>query len=149
MKFLCLSILPLIFLASCSHQLNIFNNSTSTSINGINEHNYNEIENRKLTWNCIFFEANSPYYVYCYSLTCGHCASLKNSVIEYALNNENIYFYEDSKDTILKGNVDDTFGVTSSKQLAIKGFPSLLKIEDETCILNIYGKEAISNELYL
>lgn len=149
MKNLIYIFISTILLTSCNSHFNISSNGQSETINSTKEHDYNEVSDKKITWNCIFFEAKTPYFVYCYSLTCSHCASLKNAIIEYAIKNDNLYFYEDSKDTILKGEVDNTIGVSSSSELAIKGFPSLIKIEEGKVVLNLYGETKISNELHL
>ncbi len=149
MKKLIYIFVSVISLTSCSSHFAISSNEQNEIITSTKEHDYNEVSDKKITWNCIFFEAKVPYFVYCYSLTCSHCASLKNAIIEYAINNDNLYFCEDSKDTILKGEVDNTIGVSSSSELAIKGFPSLIKIEEGKVVLNLYGETKISNELHL
>lgn len=112
-------------------------------------HTYSEIKDKKLTWNYLFFDADSPYYVYCYSLTCSHCNSIKNKIIEYALKVDNFYFYEDSSLTKFSDDIDSTIGISSSDNLMIKGFPTLLKIEQSKLTKNIYGEGSIFNELYI
>lgn len=138
-----------ILLSSCS----VFSSSSSqSSTKQISEeinHTYSEIKNKKLTWNYLFFDAESPYFVYCYSLTCSHCNSIKNKIIEYALKVENFYFYEDSLLTKFSDDIDSTIGISSSENLAIKGFPTLLKIEQSKLTKNIYGEGSIFNELYI
>ncbi len=138
-----------ILLSSCS----VFSSSSSqSSTKQISEeinHTYSEIKNKKLTWNYLFFDAESPYFVYCYSLTCSHCNSIKNKIIEYALKVENFYFYEDSLLTKFSDDIYSTIGISSSENLAIKGFPTLLKIEQSKLTKNIYGEGSIFNELYI
>ena len=149
MKKLFLTIISSIFLSSCSLFSSI---STSLVVKSLDEeinHTYSEIKNKKLTWNYLFFDANSPYFVYCYSLTCSHCNSIKNKIIEYALKVENFYFYEDSSLTKFSDDIDSTIGISSSENLAIKGFPTLLKIEQSKLTKNIYGEGSIFNELYI
>ena len=149
MKKLFLTIISSIFLSSCSLFSSI---STSLVVKSLDEeinHTYSEIKNKKLTWNYLFFDANSPYFVYCYSLTCSHCNSIKNKIIEFALKVENFYFYEDSSLTKFSDDIDSTIGISSSENLAIKGFPTLLKIEQSKLTKNIYGEGSIFNELYI
>ena len=149
MKKLFLTIISSIFLSSCSLFSSI---STSLVVKSLDEeinHTYSEIKNKKLTWNYLFFDASSPYFVYCYSLTCSHCNSIKNKIIEYALKVENFYFYEDSSLTKFSDDIDSTIGISSSENLAIKGFPTLLKIEQSKLTKNIYGEGSIFNELYI
>ena len=149
MKKLFFALMSSILLSSCS----VFSSSSSqSSTKQISEeinHTYSEIKNKKLTWNYLFFDAESPYFVYCYSLTCSHCNSIKNKIIEYALKVENFYFYEDSLLTKFSDDIDSTIGISSSENLAIKGFPTLLKIEQSKLTKNIYGDGSIFNELYI
>lgn len=136
-------------LSSCS----IFTSSLSESSFSEKEeeinHSYNEIKTKKLTWNDLFFDSKEAYSIYCYSLSCSHCNSIKNKVIEYALKDDNFYFYEDSSSTIFNDDIKSTIGISSSLNLAIKGFPTLLKINQKTLSKNIYGEASILNELNL
>ncbi len=141
--FLCLS------LTSCSLISSSIEDTSFSQIEEEIDHNYKEIKDKKLTWNCLFFDAKVEYSVYCYSLTCSHCSNIKNKVINYALNNENFYFYEDSSSTVLSDEIKTTIGISSSDKLVIKGFPTLLKINQKTLTKNIYGEAFISKELNL
>ncbi len=147
MKKLFFTLISSILLSSCS----LFSsNSTNSTVKPLDEeinHTYSEIKNKKLTWNYLFFDADSPYFVYCYSLTCSHCNSIKNKIIEYALKVDNFYFYEDSSLTKFSDDIDSTLGISSSENLVIKGFPTLLKIEQSKLTKNIYGEGSIFNEL--
>lgn len=102
-------------------------------------HSYNEIEDRKIKWKDVFFPSKTQYFVYFYSLTCSHCNQLKNKIIEYALVNENIYFVQDSEDVVIDKNVDQTIGINDVESLLIKGFPSLVQIDNKTITKNVAG----------
>lgn len=145
--------LALLFLSFLLNSCNLFpdvNSSVNRSdVSNDVDHSYSEIKNKKLAWNYLFFDSEFPYYVYCYSLTCSHCNKIKNRVIEHALKNDNFYFYEDSSFTCFSDEIDKTIGVNDIKFLFIKGFPSLLKIEEKTIQKNLCGEDAIINELIL
>ncbi len=134
---------------SCSISTNFSKSVTDSFTGEILNHSYKEIENRKITWNCMIFEATSPYYIYFYSLNCAHCNQIKNKIIEYALIHENLYFIEDSKDILFGDDIDSTIGKSRPEDIYIKGFPSLIEIESEKCVLNIYGNNQIINKLIL
>lgn len=134
---------------SCSIASNSIKSNSDSSIDESINHSYKEIENKKIIWNCMIFEANSPYYIYFYSLNCAHCNQIKNKIIEYALKYENIYFIEDSKDILFGDDIDSTIGESRPEDIYIKGFPSLIEIESKKCVLNIYGNNQIINKLIL
>lgn len=149
MKKLLTLILPLLLLAGCSTNTSSISSTISTSQTSEIQHDYSEIENKKISWNSTFFTAKTAYFVYFYSLSCSHCAHLKNRIIDYGLSHDNIYFCQDSKDTKLQENVDATIGISSSDKLAIRGFPSLIKIENLTLKMNVAGEESICSILSL
>ncbi len=146
-------LLILIFFSLLLNSCSLFSkDNTSMKNDGVSneiQHSYSEIKNKKLAWNYLFFDSDTPYYVYCYSLTCSHCNKIKNKVIEHALQNDNFYFYEDSSLTCFSDEIDKTIGVNDIKYLFIKGFPSLLKIEEKKLLKNLCGEDAIINELIL
>lgn len=103
------------------------------------EHSYTEVLDKKIEWNSIFSIAKPTYFVYFYSKTCSHCEQLKNRIIEYSFSHENIYFVEDGKDTVLLNDVNFTLGIDSIDKFGILGFPSLIKVENQKCVLNVAG----------
>lgn len=146
MKKLYLVLFSLIFITSCSNN-NIFVSSIDDNNSISVKHNYSEISEYKIKWKDVFFIAKPQYFVYFYSLSCSHCNELKNSIIEYSLNNKNIYFCENSKDVIISENTSNTIGIGDISKLSILGFPSLVKIENTKLIDNIAGIDKIKSEL--
>lgn len=146
-----LLIISILFLTSCVEQNSTisFSSISSIAISNEIEHEYSEISYYRLNWNEIFNVEKDDYYVYLFSTTCSHCSSIKNKIIEFALNNRNVYFIEDSAEIIFKNDVNYTIGLTSFENLAILGFPSLLKITNKILNKNIAGTEKIINELKL
>ena len=53
--------------------------------------------------------------------------------------NENIYFVQDSEDVVIDKNVDQTIGINDVESLLIKGFPSLVQIDNKTITKNVAG----------
>ncbi|HBF68705.1 MAG TPA: hypothetical protein DDW20_05260 [Firmicutes bacterium] len=146
MKIIKFLILSCFAITGCSKDELIHPISGTSNTNEI-KHSYSEISNYKVSWNDVFFIAKPQYFVYFYSLSCSHCNELKNSVIEYALNRENIYFCENSKDVIISENIANTIGISDVSKLSILGFPSLIKIEDNKLLCNIAGIDKIKLEL--
>lgn len=118
--------------------------SNSDSISSSINHEYHEIENKKIAWNDVFSLAKVQYFVYFYSKTCSHCQQFKNTIIEYGLRHNDFYFCEDCKDTIISNDVGKTIGINSINSFCIQGFPSLVKIEKGVCVINVAGISNIS-----
>ena len=112
-------------------------------------HNYQEIAHLKFDWNDIYSQSKNEYFVYFYSLTCSHCQNLKNLVIEFALKNDNVFFIEANEKVVIENNVDHTIGISSVSELAILGYPSLIKIEQNVCVFNVAGEHDIKSKLNL
>ena len=146
-----LLIIPFLFLTSCVEQNpNLsFSSISSVSISLEIEHEYSEITDYRINWDEIFNVGKDNYYVYLFSITCSHCSSIKNKIIEFAINNKDIYFVEDCGEIIFKNDVNYTIGLTSTENLAILGFPSLLKITNKILTKNVAGTEKIITELKL
>ena len=105
------------------------------------------VNDKMLFWPNIFSINKEDYHVYFFSKTCSHCESLKSFIIEYALNNENIYFVESSDATIFIEDVSETIGLSSIEGFGILGYPSLVRIIDKQISLNIAGVIEIKSEL--
>ena len=143
-------ILPAILaLTSCENSPSIFTSKTSESTPEIVEHDYREIASKKIDWNDMFLIDKNEYQIYFYSLTCAHCKNLKNSVIEYALKNDDLFFIEANEKVVIKNDVSDTIGATSISQMGILGYPSLIKIDQKVCVFNVAGESEIISKLNL
>ena len=113
-------------------------------------HTYDEIKDLKIYWNDIFKQPFNSYYVYLYSETCSHCNSIKNEMIEFALDAiEKIYFISSSAEHVLRETIDPFQRIESLDDLAIRGYPTLLKLEEKVVIKNIAGVKDIKRELSL
>ena len=113
------------------------------------EHDYKEITSKKIDWDEMFSQPQNEYKIYFYSLTCGHCKNLKNTVIEFALQNDNFFFIEASEKVVIQKDVSNTTGAVSVSGMAIQGYPSLVKIEQKVCVFNVAGENEIISKLNL
>ena len=111
------------------------------------DHEYFEIEYITINWSDILIQNKDTYYVYIYSLTCTHCQELKNSIIEEALSRNDIYFVKGSNKDVVKNDVSYTIGATDVENIAILGYPTLLKISNKTLVQNIAGNSKIIDTL--
>ena len=144
-------ILPIFTLCSCddsysTHMSNPISSSSPSSVSEIS-HSYDEVSYRKIYWSNIFTRPEDNYYVYLYSLTCSHCASIKNQMIEYTLSNvSTIYFIESSPEINIDSKID-CVNVESLNDLTIKGFPTLLVLDNHVVTKNLAGTKLILDEL--
>lgn len=144
MKKFCLVILTAILAGSCAPQ-NQEPNYEPAIVPEITIHNYFEIEEKKIGWNDIFNIYFNKYYVYYFSTTCSHCAEIKNWIIETALKRGDIFFVQASEKDVLKIDVSDTIGLTTSENMKIIGYPSLVEITNWKVTKNVAGKTQIQN----
>ena len=122
---------------------------TSSEFNSTRNYEYTEISEYRIVWSEIFDIELNEYFVYLFQRTCSHCQSLKNEVIETALERKDIFFVEDSSDVVFSEDVSNTIGLKSVDELSILGFPTLLKIEDGTLIKNVAGVKEIRSLLFM
>ena len=111
------------------------------------EREYFEVDHITINWDNIFFENKDTYYVYIYSTNCSHCQELKNWIIDLALKRDDIFFVKGSNKNVIKTDVSGTIGATTIEQVAILGYPSLLKISNKTLVSNVAGNQRIMDTL--
>ena len=103
-----------------------------------------------LIFSNIFLVDSTNYYVYLYSLSCSHCAELINPIIEYALSGvPTIYFVQESSSVVIDEKKAMNINVTNIDDLGIRGFPTLLVIENKTLINQYAGVTQIRNALHI
>ncbi len=143
------SAILLALFSSCSQKEKVSNNNISQE-EEIDEkkRDYSEISHLKIVWSDIFSQPENEYFVYFYSLYCSHCNSIKNFMIEEALaGNKKIYFSQASGDHIINEEKAKQNGVNSLENLAIKGYPSMIKIVNKVVTKNVAGETAIKSLL--
>ena len=114
------------------------------------DHSYDEIEDYKIEWNSLFSLAKTHYFVYFYSVHCGHCEQIKNQIIEYSLTHiEEFFFLEYTSEIPVITNPEQTIGVDNLENFGIRGTPSLVEIENKKVVLNLSGTNDILSFLNL
>ena len=109
---------------------------------------YDDFQDLHLEWKNLFFPAKSQYFVYIYSISCGHCNRIKKEVLSFVnVNKESFYFVEFSGEIPTKTNVAETLGKEKVEEISILGTPTLLSITNWTLSLNIAGEKDILNYL--
>ncbi len=110
----------------------------------LNSLSYEDMSNKFINWHGIFGIELEEYYVYFYSPYCGHCQTIKDKVIQYALcGSIQLFFVSPSNEVLLGMNIELTIGASSIEALWILGYPSLLKIKESTVTMNIPGATTI------
>lgn len=141
--------LTIFLLQSCDVSQKQLDIKSNNSVEITQNHDYSEVKNKTINFDEIFKQKNEQYFVYFYSLTCSHCSLIKNQMIEYGLNHENIYFVQASEDVKISENTDSVVGATSIEEISILGYPSLLEIEQKVCVFITSGSDNIISKLNL
>ncbi|MCQ2794893.1 MAG: hypothetical protein MJ214_01620 [Bacilli bacterium] len=136
-KILLLAI-PLLF--SCS------NNEEHEKDPVIPHHSYEEVSDKMVNWLDVFTH-DEDYCVYFFSRTCQYCDSIRDEVIEIALTHLTpIYFCNDN--TIVTDrylDVESTIGQGDISEFRIKGFPSIIEVDNHLVKTHCPGKSATLN----
>ena len=110
---------------------------------------YEEVIDKEILWGNIFDIDLDDYIVYFYSPSCGHCRSIKDIIISYALETDNFYLLRFNEEVVVSHDVSKTIGVKDIENLSILGTPALIEIEEHEVIKNIAGSQAILDFLHL
>jgi thioredoxin-related protein len=70
--------------------------------------------------NVLLTQPEEVYYIYFYSLTCSHCNSIKEEMIEFVINSDNLYYYSSIQD------LQSTNGIPTYLEVV----PTLVKVEN-------------------
>ena len=109
---------------------------------------YSDFVNLHLEWKNLFSPAKSLYFVYIYSISCGHCKAIKDDVLSFInTDKESFFLMEYSKEIPTSNNVADTIGKEKVEEIAILGTPTLLCVSNATLVLNIAGEKEIIDYL--
>ncbi len=115
------------------------------------KYQYYDVEYLKISWTDVL-SYNGEYHVYVYSESCEACQSLKQDILNYAINKAKttIYFVCYQTNNIpMNGNadLDKTIGATDVNDLYIGGTPTLIGVYKHSVTFNIVGVSAIREEL--
>ena len=109
---------------------------------------YSDFLDLHLEWKNLFFPAKSLYFVYIYSISCGHCNQIKDDVLTFInKEKESFYLMEYSKEIPTSNNVAETIGKEKVEEISILGTPTLLNISNGSLALNVAGEKEILDYL--
>ncbi len=109
---------------------------------------YDDFQDLNLEWKNLFSPAKSHYFVYIYSISCGHCGHIKKEVLDFVnANKESFYLIEYTEEIQTKTNVVETIGKEKIEEIYILGTPTLLAVTNWSLSLNIAGESEILNYL--
>ncbi len=112
----------------------------------INYHSYDEVKEKFIDWNDSLSKDNH-YFVYYFSVTCKYCEEIRNEVVQIALKNEKAIYFCNQNVVTQDMDPSSTIGQKEIKYLFVRGFPSLVEIEDKTVKNNMVGKTQVINYL--
>ena len=108
------------------------------------EYDYSDVTTH-IDWIDVFSQAEDLYFVYFYSLSCGHCKEIKQEILSYYISSkETIYFVQADENTVY-GSSGELIGVSDVSNLFIYGTPFLIKLENHV-IVEYYGGEKVIRE---
>ena len=142
-KFLSLLITPL--LIGCQNL-----GKQDSAANGKGSFDYSDFDDIKLEWNELFSPAKSQYFAYIYSISCGHCERIKETVLNTVDSYKNLfYLIEYSDDIPVITNPFETIGKEKIEEVGILGTPTLIEVSNKFIALNIAGESEITDYLSL
>ena len=137
MKKFFLIVLASIALIGCNK-----NQTTSETSNSF-LHDYDSIADKLISWNDLLIQEKEKYRVYVYSVTCGHCNDIKQEILSYALEKDDLYFIEYNQSIPICNNDVRLMETNNLDDICIFGTPSLLTIENGFLTENIAGSTKI------
>mgnify|MGYP003308482240 CR=1 FL=1 len=109
---------------------------------------YDYLKEMHVNWFDILNLSINDYYVYIYSKSCGHCNQIKETILNYALDDRIILRFCEFTDEIpLKSSINPYEIVCSIDDIGILGTPTLLHINNSCLIYNLAGSNNIVSYL--
>ena len=109
---------------------------------------YEDFLDIHLEWKNLFSPAKSQYFVYIYSISCGHCNQIKKEVLEFVNDHkEAFYLIEFNSDIPTKTNVAESIGKEKIEEVSILGTPTLIGVTNWAISLDIAGEKEITDYL--
>ncbi len=138
----------LLFLCACLLLTACQKQETSSEYSILIEYDYQDVEHLHIEWKDILSQERYNYFVYIYSLTCGHCKEVKPYILNAALNSDKqFYFVTYTKEIPIITNAELNIGVTYYEKLGIIGTPTLFEIESGMVSACYTGSVAIIETL--
>ena len=112
------------------------------------KHNYHEIKSDLISWIDVFNQSETDYFVYFYSVRCGHCNEIKNDIIEYYYSNKNTLYFVCTDIDSLVGPPKDLTGIDNIDDFYIFGTPFLIRVYEYMVKEYYAGTRAILNFIH-
>ena len=101
-----------------------------------------------IAWDDIFVQDYDDYYVYFYSTTCGHCASIKNEMINFYYSTTYQIYFLDCTNGAEYGPIKNIEGVSSLDNFYIFGTPFLAELKNHAIYKYYCGVSEIRSFIY-
>ena len=112
------------------------------------EYDYSDVADQIICWKDVLSQHQDQYYAYIFSKTCGHCNEIKQTVITYALEHtDSFYFVEFNSQIPIINDASTTIGKSSIDEIGIVGTPTLFAINNGVLMENIPGTNRIVETL--
>ena len=106
---------------------------------------YDDFSHLKISWNELLIQEKNSYFVYIYSEYCSHCNHIKQDVLNFVFNHQDMFYLIQYVDKIPIGfEVENTIGKSCLNDIFIKGTPTLLSVSQNTVMMNIAGERLIT-----
>lgn len=112
------------------------------------EYDYADVADQIICWKDVLSQDNKHYYAYIFSKTCGHCNEIKQTVLSYALEHaDSFYFVEFNNQVPVINDVSSTIGKSNVEEIGIVGTPTLFVVDNHVLMENIPGSNRIVETL--
>ncbi|MCR5184602.1 MAG: hypothetical protein K6C32_00760 [Bacilli bacterium] len=106
---------------------------------------YEDFIDLKISWDDLLTQEKETYFVYVYSEYCSHCNHIKQGVLKFIFNHQDMsYLIQYSSSIPIDNDLEKTIGKDDINDIFIKGTPTLLSIDKSTLIMNITGESTIA-----
>lgn len=121
-------------------------NFSSSGIIYERNYDYTEITDKLILWDDALYMPINSYYVYFFSKTCSHCERMKNSIIPIIIEQQNFYACESARNHVISMDAENNVGKRDI-DLTIRGYPTLIFVQQGILKLNIAGENKIIDYL--
>ncbi len=101
-----------------------------------------------IVWDDIFNQDSEDYYVYFYSATCGHCASIKNEMINFNYSSPYEMYFLDCTNGAKYGPIKNIEGISNLEDFYIFGTPFLAELKNRVIYKYYCGASEIRSFIY-
>lgn len=108
---------------------------------GLIKYEYEDLNEKLITWTDVFSIELNHFYVYFFSRTCGHCERIKNLVIPNLLKRRIYYACEATEEHQICYNPQ--MGSLTQIDFCIKGYPTIVEIQNWALVRYASGENEV------